>query len=74
MGGINMGKAVQGLSAESKRLLDIKAASVYMGISPNTLYQWVSQRRFPFVKVGRLTRFDIRQLDLWIERNAVKII
>ena len=61
-------------SVESKRLLDIKAASVYMGISPNTLYQWVSQRRFPFVKVGRLTRFDIRQLDSWIERNEVRII
>jgi len=61
-------------SAESKRLLDIKAASLYMGVSPNTLYQWVSQRRFPFVKVGRLTRFDIRQLDSWIERNAVKVI
>ena len=45
-----------------------------MGVSPNTLYQWVSQRRFPFVKMGRLTRFDIRQLDAWIERNEVKVI
>ena len=61
-------------SVESRRLLDIKSASIYMGISPNTLYQWVSQRRFPFVKVGRLTRFDIRQLDAWIERNEVKVI
>lgn len=59
---------------DSKRLLNINAAAAYMGVSPNTLYQWVSQRRFPFVKVGRLTRFDIKQLDLWIEKNTVKIL
>lgn len=31
----------------------------------------VSQRRIPFTKVGRLTKFDVRLLDEWIEKNTV---
>jgi excisionase family DNA binding protein len=35
------------------RLIDIKAAAGYTGVSVHTLYAMVSQRRIPFVKVGR---------------------
>jgi excisionase family DNA binding protein len=56
-----------------KRLLNINEASVYMGLSKNTLYSWVCQRRIPFVKCGRLTKFDIRDIDQWIETNKVKV-
>jgi excisionase family DNA binding protein len=31
----------------------------------------VSQRRIPFVKVGRLTKFDLAMLDAWINKNTV---
>ncbi len=29
----------------------------------------VSQRKIPFVKCGRRTEFDIKDLDAWIEKN-----
>jgi len=32
----------------------------------------VSQRRIPFVKMGRLTKFDLKEIDAWIERNSVQ--
>ncbi|WP_447603914.1 hypothetical protein [Nitrospira sp. Nam80] len=31
----------------------------------------VSQRRIPSVKVGRLTKFDLRAVDAWIKRHTV---
>lgn len=54
-----------------RRLVDIKEASTYIGLSPHTLYTMVSQRRIPYVKVGRLTKFDVGLLDAWIKQNTV---
>jgi excisionase family DNA binding protein len=31
----------------------------------------VSQRRIPYVKVGRLVKFDVALLDTWIKQNTV---
>ncbi len=54
-----------------RRLVDIKEVAEYTGLSVHTLYTMVSQRRVPFVKMGRLTKFDLRLLDEWIARNTV---
>lgn len=35
--------------------MDIKEASLYIGLQVDTIYRMVSQRRIPFVKVGRRT-------------------
>jgi excisionase family DNA binding protein len=62
--------SVSGLSA-GRRLLDIKEASLYIGLQVDTIYRMVSQRRIPFVKVGRRTMFDVRLLDDWLAKNTV---
>ncbi len=49
------------------RLIDINELSEYLGMSKHTLYTWVSQRRIPFHKVGRLTKFDPAEIDEWID-------
>jgi excisionase family DNA binding protein len=55
----------------SRRLLNIQEASEYVGLSVHTLYTMVSQRRIPFVKIGRLTKFDVGLLEAWIKKNTV---
>jgi excisionase family DNA binding protein len=54
-----------------KRLIDIKATATYTGLSAHTIYAMVSQRRIPYVKVGRLVKFDVALLDTWIKQNTV---
>jgi excisionase family DNA binding protein len=54
-----------------QRLVSIKEAAVYTGLSPHTIYTMVSQRRIPFVKVGRLVKFDLELLDKWIKQQTV---
>lgn len=54
-----------------RRLIAIQEAAEYTGLSPHTLYTMVSQRRIPFVKVGRLVKFDVELLDKWIKQNTV---
>ncbi len=53
------------------RLVSIKETAVYTGLSPHTLYTMVSQRRIPFVKMGRLVKFDLELLDKWIKQHTV---
>jgi excisionase family DNA binding protein len=55
----------------NRRLLTVSEVSEYTGLSVHTLYTMVSQRRIPFVKVGRLTKFDLRLLDEWIAKHTM---
>lgn len=55
----------------TRRLLSIDETSEYLGLAPTTLYKMVGQRRIPFVKVGRLLRFDSRLIDDWLEEHTV---
>ena len=57
--------------AIQRRLLTVEEAAGYTGLSVHTLYTMVSQRRIPYVKVGRLTKFDVGLLDAWIKQNTV---
>ena len=54
-----------------QRLLSVKEAGIYTGLSTHTLYTMVSQRRIPYVKVGRLTKFDIELLNAWLKQHTV---
>jgi len=53
------------------RLLNIKEAAEYLGVTKGTLYVWACRRKVPFVKIGRLTKFDARDLERWV--NVRKI-
>lgn len=46
------------------RLLDAKAAARYLAVSVSTL----QRLRLPVVRIGRAVRYDVRDLDAYIER------
>ncbi len=54
------------------KLIGITEMAEYLGIRVSTLYSWVSQKRIPYIKLGRLVRFDLRKIDKWLEDKAVK--
>ena len=51
--------------------MDINETSLYIRLQVDTIYRMVSQRRIPFVKVGRRTMFNVRLLDDWLAGNTV---
>ena len=54
------------------RLMTVNDAARYLAVSVSTLYGWVYQRRIPFVKMGRALRFELVDLDSFIQRNRTK--
>nr|WP_281721756.1 helix-turn-helix domain-containing protein [Nitrosomonas nitrosa] len=59
------------VSLIERRLLTIPEAAQYTGLSVHTLYAMVSQRRVPYVKLGRLVKFDREALEKWIKQQTV---
>ena len=58
--------------AEESGLWGVGEAAAYLGCSVLTLRSWCSRRRVPFVRVGgRLVRFRHRDLEAWVEAQAV---
>ena len=51
------------------RLLTIPEAAELLGVKAQTLYLWVSTRRIPHRKIGRLVRFTEGDLAEFINRQ-----
>lgn len=56
----------------SPNLIDKDTLARELGVSVNTLYAWVNQRKIPYVKVGRLLKFDRKDIEAWIEDRKIK--
>jgi len=52
------------------KLIKTDEAAKLLGIKPWTLRAWVSEKRVPYVKLGRLVRFDEKMLEEWINGNS----
>lgn len=60
----------------TKRLLSVGEAAEYIGISPRSLYNRTgpkSKNPFPVKpkRVGKLVKFDKRELDEWIDNGCL---
>jgi excisionase family DNA binding protein len=59
------------LSFVGHRYLDARGAASYLSLTKKALYHRVSRRSIPYIRVGRLLRFDRDALDRWMRRGSV---
>ena len=57
-----------------KRFIGIQELSEYLGITKGTLYSWTFQKRIPYLKVGRLVKFDLQEIEIWLKERRVETI
>ena len=53
-----------------KEVMTLREASQYLGISPDTLYKYLSEKSIPAFKLGNRWRFKKDLLDRWMERKS----
>jgi excisionase family DNA binding protein len=58
------------LIPEVREVMDIRQASDYLGISPDTLYKYASEGFVPAFKLGNRWRFKRSRLDEWMDRQS----
>jgi len=52
---------------ELREVMNIREASHYLGVSPDTLYRYVYEDRIPAFKLGNRWKFKKTVLDRWME-------
>lgn len=57
---------------ETRRQLEsVEGIADYLGTTPRHIRGLVHRRAIPFVRVGRLIRFRVTEIDTWIDGHAV---
>jgi excisionase family DNA binding protein len=57
--------------ADAREVMNIRQASQYLGVSPDTLYKYVSEERIPAFKLGNRWKFKKSILDTWMESQSL---
>jgi len=39
----------------------------YLGVSRDTVLNWIEKRNMPATKIGRLWKFKISEIDVWMK-------
>ncbi len=58
---------------ESREVMNIRQASHYLGISPDTLYRYVCEGEIPAFKLGNRWKFKKTILDRWMEKKMRQV-
>jgi excisionase family DNA binding protein len=48
------------------RWLSVEEIAGYLGVKKETIYKWLSQKRIPAHKLGRLWKFKKDEIDKWV--------
>jgi excisionase family DNA binding protein len=67
--GVSSGAGVTFLVIESREVMNVRQASQYLGISPDTLYRYITEGEIPAFKLGNRWKLRKTILDRWMERK-----
>ena len=56
--------------SEIREVMDIRQASAYLGISPDSLYKYASEGFIPAFKLGNRWRFKKSRIDEWMDQQS----
>lgn len=59
--------------ADAREVMNIRQASQYLGVSPDTLYKYVNEQKIPAFKLGNRWRFKKSKLDQWMEEQSADV-
>lgn len=51
-------------------VMDVRQCAEYLGLSPDTLYKYASERKVPAFKFGNRWRFKKSIVDAWIVKQC----
>src|SRR6202162_4664746 len=71
--GYGSGGTGKGTMGDSREVMNIRQASQYLGVSPDTLYKYVGEQKIPAFKLGNRWRFKKSRLDQWMEEKSTQM-
>lgn len=53
---------------------NINDIAVFLGVKVATVYLWVHTRQIPHYKIGRLVKFNQKEIEGWVKERYVKAV
>lgn len=57
----------------TERWLSVDEIAEHLGIKKDTVYKWTRKRNMPFHKVGKLLKFQIKEVDKWVKEGKAAV-
>jgi excisionase family DNA binding protein len=51
----------------TERWLSVDEIAAHLGVNPDTIYKWITRKRMPAHKLGRLWKFLVSEVDQWVK-------
>ena len=58
------------MSNEIERWVGLSEIAEHLGVSKDTIRNWIKRENIPFHKIGKLYKFRISEVDKWVESGA----
>jgi len=56
------------------RYLSVAEICTYLGIKRDTVYKWISEKKLPAHRIGKLWKFKISEVDEWVKNEDKRSI
>lgn len=56
--------------ASEERWLSVEEIAGHLGISKETVYRWLEKKKIPAHRVGKLWKFQVREVDEWVRSGG----
>ncbi len=50
-----------------ERWLSVAEIAEHLGVNPDTIYKWITRKKMPAHKLGRLWKFLATEVDQWLK-------
>lgn len=54
------------------RWFSVEEIAQYLGISKDTVYTWISRKKMPAHKIGRLWKLKKDEVDIWVRDGKAR--
>ena len=55
-----------------ENLMGVDDLAEYLKVNKQTVYNWVSRKEIPFIKIGDLVRFEREDISLWLRNKTFR--
>jgi len=56
----------------TERWLSVDEIAEHLGVSRDTIYNWINGKKMPAHKIGKLWKFKVSEVDTWAKSGKAK--